>query len=79
MTLMSVVSAATPTEPGRYVHWGVISISLTNLLIILVMIVVFALAILVPMRAGRHVDGHTDPPPRDPRGGPVDAGDGSRP
>jgi hypothetical protein len=33
---------------GSYVHWGVIQISVTNLVIILAMIVVFALAIAVP-------------------------------
>ncbi len=79
MTIMSVVSAGAPTEPGHYVHWGVISISLTNLSIILIMIVVFALAILVPMGGGRHVDLHPDPPPRDAPGGSVDTGDGVRP
>ncbi len=33
---------------GKYVHWGVLSISLTNLLIIVGMIVIFALALVVP-------------------------------
>lgn len=33
---------------GRYVHWGVINIGLTNLLIITAMVVVFVLALLVP-------------------------------
>jgi uncharacterized membrane protein len=37
---------------GRYIHWGVIQISVTNLVIILAMIVVFALAIAVPFRSG---------------------------
>jgi hypothetical protein len=40
---------------GSYIHWGVIQISVTNLVIIVAMIVVFALAILVPFPAG-HVD-----------------------
>ncbi len=35
-------------EAGRYLHWGVISISVTNALIILAMIVVFVLALVVP-------------------------------
>ncbi|MGN6609475.1 MAG: hypothetical protein ACTHMS_21010 [Jatrophihabitans sp.] len=36
-------------EPaGRYVHWGVVQLSLTNLLIIVAMIVVFVLALVVP-------------------------------
>jgi hypothetical protein len=33
---------------GSYVHWGVVSISLTNLLIIVGMIVVFVLALVIP-------------------------------
>jgi hypothetical protein len=33
---------------GKYIHWGVVSISLTNFLIIVAMIVVFALALVVP-------------------------------
>lgn len=37
---------------GHYVHWGVIQISVTNLVIILAMLVVFALAIAVPFRHG---------------------------
>ncbi|MGZ4428506.1 MAG: hypothetical protein ACXVXC_12460 [Nocardioidaceae bacterium] len=38
---------------GTYVQWGVISISLTNLLIIIGMIVVFVLAILLPFPGGK--------------------------
>jgi hypothetical protein len=44
---------------GTYIHWGVVSISLTNLLVIVAMIVVFALALVVPFpgaRGGRHTD-----------------------
>jgi drug/metabolite transporter superfamily protein YnfA len=33
---------------GSYLHWGVISISMTNLLIIVAMVVLFVLAILLP-------------------------------
>lgn len=33
---------------GRYVHWGVIQISLTNLLIIVGMVVLFVVALVVP-------------------------------
>ena len=33
---------------GRYVHWGVIQISVTNLVIVVGMIVLFALALLLP-------------------------------
>ena len=33
---------------GRYVHWGVIQISVTNLVIIAVMLALFALALFLP-------------------------------
>ena len=33
---------------GRYVHWGFIQLSVANLVVILLMIVVFILAILLP-------------------------------
>jgi uncharacterized membrane protein len=41
---------------GTYIHWGVIQISVTNLVIILAMLVVFALAIVVPFRHGDEDD-----------------------
>jgi hypothetical protein len=40
---MGYLSAA-----GKYVDWGVVSISLTNLLIVIGMIVMFVLALLLP-------------------------------
>ena len=39
---------------GRYVHWGVVQVSVTNLAIIVAMLVVFVAAILVPFRGSRH-------------------------
>jgi hypothetical protein len=47
---MNSLAAAPLADPasGTYIHWSVINISLTNALIILGMIVVFALAILLP-------------------------------
>jgi uncharacterized membrane protein len=39
---------------GSYLHWGVIQLSLTNAVVILVMVAVFVLAIAVPMRGRRH-------------------------
>ena len=41
---------------GQYVHWGVIQISLTNLLIIVGMVVLFVLALLVPFPKGKQRD-----------------------
>jgi hypothetical protein len=45
---------------GTYIHWGVIQISVTNLVIILAMLAVFALAIVVPFPAGRSDDEERD-------------------
>ncbi len=45
---------------GSYIHWGVLQISVTNLVIILAMLAVFALAIVVPFRAGRSDDEEQD-------------------
>jgi len=40
--------------PGHYIHWGVIQISVANLILIVLMVAVFLLAILVPFpRRGR--------------------------
>jgi uncharacterized iron-regulated membrane protein len=35
-------------HPGHYIHWGFIQLSLANLIVILLMIVVFVLAIVLP-------------------------------
>jgi hypothetical protein len=40
---------------GKYIHWGVVSISLTNFLVIVGMVVVFGLALVIPFPRG---DGH---------------------
>jgi hypothetical protein len=44
MTSLSIVMGA----PGKYIHWGVIQISVTNATIIAVMVVLFILALVVP-------------------------------
>lgn len=41
---------------GKYVSWGVISLSVTNLAIILGMVVVFGLALLLPFPTDRGRD-----------------------
>lgn len=38
---------------GRYLHWGVVQISVTNLVIIALMVLVFVLALVVPF-PGHH-------------------------
>jgi hypothetical protein len=40
-------------HPTTYFHWGWFSISVANLVVILVMIVVFLLALFVPFPKGR--------------------------
>jgi hypothetical protein len=47
MAVMSALSIVTGA-PGKYIHWGVIQISVTNATIIAVMIVLFILALVVP-------------------------------
>lgn len=47
VTVISALSFVTDPA-GQYVHWGVIQISVANLAIILVMILVFILALVVP-------------------------------
>jgi hypothetical protein len=42
----------TAFSAGKYVTWGVVNISVTNLLIILLMIVVFVLALVLPFPHG---------------------------
>lgn len=53
---LSEISDAVVLAAGRYVHWGVIQISVTNLIVIVVMIVVFVLALVLPFPGG-HDDG----------------------
>ena len=38
--------------PGRYLHWGVIQISLANLVVIAIMVLIFVLAIVLPFPKG---------------------------
>ena len=51
------VIAAFPTSAmaaaGHYLHWGVISVSITNLLIVIAMLVLFGLALVVPFPGHR--------------------------
>jgi hypothetical protein len=54
--LMGIVFSA-----GTYIHWGVVSISVTNFLVIVGMIVIFALALVVPFPGARsHQDTDED-------------------
>jgi hypothetical protein len=40
-------------QPGYYLHWGVIQISLANLIVIGLMLTVFVLALVVPFPGRR--------------------------
>lgn len=53
------------TEAGYYVHWGVVQISLTNLLVIVMMLLVFAAAVTFRMPAGHRRNRNV--PPEAPR------------
>jgi hypothetical protein len=44
MSALSVVAEG----PGKYIHWGVIQISVANLAIICVMVLLFVLALVIP-------------------------------
>ena len=47
-------SALVLADPaGRYLHWGVILISVSNLAVIGLMILLFVLALLLPFPGGR--------------------------
>ena len=35
-------------DTGRYIHWGFVQLSLSNLIVIILMVVVFVLAIVLP-------------------------------
>jgi hypothetical protein len=41
-------------HPGHYVHWGVIQLSVANLVVIAIMVAVFAAALLLPFPKGRN-------------------------
>ena len=47
-----------------FLHWGVIQISLTNFIIVVLMLVIFALALIVPFPHGggdSHEEGRDEP------------------
>jgi len=42
------------THQGHYIHWGVVQLSVANLVVIGLMIVVFVLAVMIPFPRDRH-------------------------
>ncbi|HEX4429046.1 MAG TPA: hypothetical protein VHZ96_07255 [Frankiaceae bacterium] len=47
------VASGLLSRPGHFLHWGVVQISLANLLVIITMIVLFVLALVIPFPHGR--------------------------
>jgi hypothetical protein len=43
-------------HPGTYIHWGVIQLSVANLVVIGLMVLVFLAALLLPFPKGRNRD-----------------------
>jgi hypothetical protein len=58
----AVVTTATGLLGGHayFLHWGVVQISLANFLVIVLMVVVFVLALLLPFPAGRDEEGRSE-------------------
>jgi hypothetical protein len=56
---MGIIQSAPPllavglNGTGYFIHWGFFQISLANLIVIILMIVVFILALLLPFPGGR--------------------------
>jgi hypothetical protein len=50
---MSLAAVVNLNHPASYVHWHFFQMSVANLVVILLMIAVFALAIAVPFRGRR--------------------------
>lgn len=49
-------SGAAPVDlngPGQYLNWGVIQISVANLVVVGIMVLVFVLALVLPFPKGR--------------------------
>jgi hypothetical protein len=42
------------SHPGHYLHWGFIQLSVANFVVIVLMVVVFAAALVIPFRSRRH-------------------------
>jgi hypothetical protein len=58
LAMLSNVSAAgaAPVDlngPGHYLHWGVVQLSVANLVVIGIMVAVFVLAVVLPFPKGR--------------------------
>ncbi len=50
---MLLASPVNLNHPGHYLHWGVIQVSYANLVVVATMLVLFALALVLPFPKGR--------------------------
>jgi hypothetical protein len=66
MGAVTALSAASSAGAGHYLHWGVLSVSLTNALVIGAMLVVFVLALVVPFGRRSHAASRARPEHRGP-------------
>jgi hypothetical protein len=53
MPLIAAFPTSAMAAAGHYLHWGVLSVSTTNLLIVIAMLVLFGLALVVPFHGNR--------------------------
>jgi hypothetical protein len=53
MLAATTAAAVNLDKPGHYLHWGVIQISVANVVVILVMLALFIAALLLPFPKGR--------------------------
>ncbi|HET6816448.1 MAG TPA: hypothetical protein VFH66_04395 [Mycobacteriales bacterium] len=53
MGAASLLAGPNLNGTGSYIHWGVIQISVANLVVILIMIALFVAALVVPFPKGR--------------------------
>jgi len=53
MPVIAAFPAWATAAAGHYLHWGVISVSVTNLLIVIAMLVLFVLALVLPFPGHR--------------------------
>ena len=44
-------------KPGNYIHWGFIQMSYGNLIVIILMVIVFFAAILIPFKSPKGKEG----------------------
>ncbi|MGA2836404.1 MAG: hypothetical protein ABSF84_07400 [Acidimicrobiales bacterium] len=44
-------------HPGHYIHWGFVQMSYANLTVIVLMLIVFAAAILIPFKSHKSQEG----------------------